>query len=187
MPTVQKMLTALVISFALFLATAGASHAQGQISNATPVTSNGVIEGALRAADAYWTRMGFTVAAPAVTYLYDDSDTDAQARAFLNQPEMGITRRALRSAWLGFWAKFCTTITHERGHALGLDHDSGWPIMRHDTDGTRFQPLECWKWSADVRAWVKAARARARAVTRLDGTDPKRRKRAQRRVDRAAA
>lgn len=138
----------------------------GALLNIEPADTDPLLVGAVQAADAYWTRMGLAPPCPAVLYLYDDTYEDAQAAADAGGCRIWITRRARRSAELGFLVQFCGTMTHERGHNIigDPDHTSGWPIMRHDTDGTRPIPTECYTWAKSLKQSApRIARRRAEA------------------------
>lgn len=164
------MLRALLIAVGLAFIATPANAADGETSggqrNVQAITDNPVINGAVRAADSYWTRMGLTITSPAKTYLYDDVDEDAQASAAQGD-QMLITRKAMFAASLGFLLDFCGTIVHERGHNLGLTHESPYPIMHWDTDGTRQPPRECYEWVAQVNAWAARIKANAKG-SKLD-------------------
>lgn len=129
---------------------AEASADDAVMLNIEPAGTDTLLVGAAQAADAYWTRVGLKPICPAHLFIYDDADQDVEARGELGGCRVWVTRRARRGAELGLLTTFCGTITHERGHNIGLTHESGWPIMRNDTDGARPIPTECYTWAKCV-------------------------------------
>jgi hypothetical protein len=152
-------------AIALLLLLPASARAQAETSAA----GDPVLEGAARAADAYWTRMGVRPVDTPALYTYDDPDPDINGRADLCVNRIGVTNRVRGLVRLpGLDASdrrmmlviIGGTMVHERGHTLCLQHDSGWPVMSHSRKW-QDAPREVWEWAATMApdpAKVRTAR-----------------------------
>lgn len=134
------------------------------MSNVTP-TSDGLLAGALRAADAYWAAQGYPARCAPLVYLYDEhEDPDVAARGDVGGCEVYFDRRwyaGLREnmvygglAYTNALATLCSMAAHERGHNLGFGHDGPGPMAVPVAN----LPA-CWSWAgAETRSMIARGR-----------------------------